>query len=78
MIGHINHWRLLRGTGNLHALHYINSGLVHDVLVVLVVIVESARGQRSKHLDPVAFLQSLKMVIILVDLRYYKNNSSRE
>ena len=55
-------------------LHYIHLGLVYDVVIVLGVIVESARAQCSNHLDPVAFLQSLKMSIIPVDILYYKNS----
>ena len=54
-------------------LYYINLGIAYDVLIILGVIVESARGQCSKRLDPVAFLQSSKMSIISVDLLYYKN-----
>ena len=44
--------------------HYISSGLVYNILVILGVIVESARGQCSRRLDPVAFLQSPKMSIL--------------
>ena len=53
---------------------YINSGLVYDVLVILGVTVESARGQHSKHLDPVAFLRCTKMSIIPADLFSNKNS----
>ena len=55
-------------------LHYTSLGLVHDLLIILGVIVESSRGQCSRHLDPVAFLPSPKMSILPVNLLCYKNS----